>query len=485
MDGATWLGLFLDVDTQWWESGEGKDLYVRLSGVESTPGSGTQASWAVFARPGADASGDHGPTPYARFVAGESERRLVRMAEHHGYTRCRLGDLRFFAGWRSLINRDVSDDWEAADTDVAEPDDGSITGSACSMSIVVGDTPRYVLVHIRRDGGGAESWHWDEHPNLSDAVSLDDEAVAYISTGGGVFFGVQENEDGTRESFSRPMTEEDESRFPGLDDDEVLSHNSGPTMTWFKLAAPRRPRPRLTKVEEIALGKRIVQASSIFGVSDNQMDGGGSLEDCSAEDIAELNWGLVNGRTRVYDDWNNIELPGDWRERIDSKPGFWSQFSDAPPVRPPWNAVVRYDPPDDESYRAMYFLARLGIPSDTDELRVNQDELPALMLCLAVGTLDAVRSGASNPEAARLAFEPLLWWLSERVPHDIVELLDEAVRELDPARRSLPRPMRDMIEAPPNRAPDQDVIDNLLNRMRTALAQLPVPAWHLLVPVTE
>lgn len=484
MEGAAWIGIFLDVDSGWWQSGEGKDLYVRLSGAESTPGSGLQATWAVFARPGADANGEQGPMSYARYVAGTSERRLARMAERHGYTRCRLGDVRFFAGWQSEIRDNFPDDWEAAGSEVAEADDGSLTGSMCSKPIIVGDAPRYVLIHIRRDGEGVESWRWDEHPDLPAAVDFDDEAIEFITTGGGMVFGLQENEDGTQESFSRSTAEDDEFCLPGFDHD-VLSDSPGPTIDWFGFDLPRRPRPRLTQVEEIALGNRIVQATSIISVSDDGIDGGGHREDSSPDDIAELNWGLVNGRTRVYSDWSVIELPGEWRERIDREPDFWSQYLKVPSVRAPWNAVVQYDPPGEASYRAMYFLARLGIPSGTEELRVNQDELPALVLCLAIGTLEAIRNGAVAPEVFQRSFRPMLWWLSNRVPSHIVDLLEEATGELDPEVQPLQSATQDTGEARPTAVPDQELIDDLVNRMRSALAQLPVPAWRLFTPDGE
>jgi hypothetical protein len=289
-------------------------------------------------------------------------------------------------------------------------------------------------------------------------------------------------EESMAEAGWQRVREEMEDRF------DVLDRTNGPTMDWFGYGAPDAPRPRLTTEEEAALPHRVVRAVSVFNIAERGIDIPGSPELCSAEDVAELNWGLVNGRTSVLRDWSEVSVI---RERIAERSNLYENhpelnpFRDLPEVGPPWNAVLRYKPKED--YCEMYFLGRVGAPIKKEwQLRVSEDDLAAFVACLGIGTLHAMREGVLPIEAGQWSIgSPSLWWLEGKVPHDIIEVIYEVHDGFETATTEPGTDDRPSHWRAATAEEQQASVADLLSRLERALARLENPLWSLPEPSSQ
>lgn len=491
-----WVGVFLDVPGNWWKREKQDDLFVRLPGVEQIVGSGVGRAWAVFVRPIDQHSDDANALklPTACVLVGPGERRLVRAATLHGYSRCRIVAARRFVPVPELPGGvEEGGLIEPTEEDLPSPSRADVLSARpCSEPFVVGAETRCVLIQLARpEVDGAETWRWSRQMDPAPVLDVPQNDVHVTFTGDGPIAMVRatlddapdaDEEESTAEAAWERVQEEMEDRF------DVLDRMTGPSMDWFGYAAPDVLRPRLTTEEEAALPRRVVRAVPVFDIAERGIDISCSPELCSAEDVAELNWGLVNGRTTVLRDWSEVSVI---RERIaersdlyDSHPEL-NPFRDLPDVRPPWNAVVRYEP--EEDYRGMYFLGRVGAPIKKEwQLRVSEDDLAAFVACLGIGTLHAMREGVLPIEAGQWSIgSPSLWWLEGKVPHDIIEVIYDVHDGFETVMTEPGTDDRPSQWRAATAEEQQASIADLLSRLEKALARLENPLWWLPEPSSQ
>lgn len=101
--------------------------------------------------------------------------------------------------------------------------------------------------------------------------------------------------------------------------------------------------------------------------------------------------------------------------------------------------------------------------------QISEDDLPAFVAFLALGTLEAIRAGTVSPQIGIWALgRPITWEpleVANLVPREIIDVLQQA-DELAALQKLSPQTF-------------ESVVGDLIERLHAALRAMPNPTWRL------